>query len=80
MTDHAVTADTIQGLYENGHQLGQVVVGLKSLASGLKVNWVQGTLFDATNVAGPWTPVANALSPLAIAPTNSSGFFRVLLH
>ncbi len=78
--NHALTADTIQGLYENGHQLGQVVVGLKSLASGLKVNWVQGTLFDATNVAGPWTPVANALSPLVIAPTNSSGFFRVLLH
>jgi hypothetical protein len=45
----------------------------------LILDWYPGTLLQATNLAGPWT-TNFAAAPLAIAPTNSKMFFRVLVN
>lgn len=42
----------------------------------LTLDWPQGTLLEATNIAGPWT--ANpALSPFLVTPTGPQKFYRV---
>jgi len=47
----------------------------------LTLNWANyGTLVSATNIAGPWVPVAGAVSPFQVNPTNAMEFFRVKLH
>jgi hypothetical protein len=57
-----------------------VQVGLQKTGAGLNLNWPQGTLFQATNLSGPWSAVTNAASPFTMTPTNAAGFFRVLLR
>lgn len=42
----------------------------------LKLEWLGGTLLQATNVAGPWT-TNPATSPYLVAPTESKQFFRL---
>ncbi len=78
--NHALTAAQIQGLYDNGHLLSQVRVGMQQAGNGLHLDWPQGTLFQAANITGPWSAVRNAGSPFAVTPTNPAAFFRVLLQ
>jgi hypothetical protein len=78
--NYALTPVQIQQLYNNGYQLPQVQVGIQTFGTGLNVNWPQGTLFQSTNLAGPWSAISNAVSPFAMTPTNAAGFFRVLLR
>lgn len=78
--NYALSPAQIQQIYNNGHQLPQVQVGLQAAGAGLNLNWPQGTLFQATNLSGPWSAVTNAASPFAVTPTNAAGFFRVLLR
>jgi hypothetical protein len=78
--NYALTSAQIQQLYDNGHQLPQVQVGLQKAGAGLNLNWPQGTLLQATNLTGPWAAITNAASPFAVTPTNAAGFFRVLLR
>ena len=78
---HALTPAQIQQLYDNGHQLSQVWLGLnQSGASSLNLTWPQGTLLRATNLAGPWSAVTNTVSPFVTNLTNPAAFFRVLLQ
>ncbi len=78
--NHALTPAQVGQLYDNGHQLTQVQVGLQSAGTGLNVNWPQGTLFQATNLSGPWSAITNTASPFSVRATNAAGFFRVLLR
>jgi hypothetical protein len=78
--NYALTPAQIQRLYDNGYQLPQVQVGLQPAGAGLNLNWPQGTLFQSTNLSGPWSAITNAASPFAVTPTNAAGFFRVLLR
>lgn len=78
--NYALTPAQIEQLYDNGHQLALVQVGLQKSGVGLNLSWPQGTLFQATNLAGLWSAVTNAASPFAVTPTNAAGFFRVLLR
>jgi hypothetical protein len=48
--------------------------------ANLTLSWPQGTLLQATNLAGPWSALANAALPFVVTPTNSAAFFRVLLQ
>jgi RHS repeat-associated protein len=48
-------------------------------AGNLTLNWAQGTLLQATNLAGPWS-TNTATSPYTFAPTNSQKFFKLLLN
>jgi regulation of enolase protein 1 (concanavalin A-like superfamily) len=78
--NYALTPAQIQQLYDNGHQLPLVQVGLQKFGAGLNLSWPQGTLFQATNLTGPWAAVTNAASPFPVTPTNAAGFFRALLR
>ena len=51
-------------------------IGLSG-AGSLKLTWLQGTLLQATNIAGPWS-TNGAGSPYVIAPTNSQMYFKLL--
>jgi hypothetical protein len=70
----------------NGAQLQAVSldpVRITSTVSGgaLTLNWANyGTLLSATNLAGPWVPVAGGMSPFVISTTNAAEFFRVKIH
>jgi hypothetical protein len=77
---HALTGSQIQQLYEYGHQLPQVQIGLQTVSTGLNLTWLQGTLMETTNLSGRWSAVTNALSPLTLNPTNLDEYFKVLLH
>ena len=44
----------------------------------VEVTWPFGTLLEATNVKGPWTPVLES-SPHKVAPVTQK-FYRVLVH
>jgi hypothetical protein len=70
----------VQQFYANGFRLPQVQVGLQTSGRNLNLNWPQGTLFQATNLIGPWLRVTDAISPFAVTPTNSAIFYRVLLQ
>jgi hypothetical protein len=43
------------------------------------LTWSQGSLLQATNVAGPWTPTS-AASPYTVGTTNANTFFKVLVQ
>jgi hypothetical protein len=79
--NRALTPAQLQQLYDNGHQLSQVWLGLnESGTNSLNLTWPQGTLFQATNLSGPWSAVTNTVSPFVTTPTNPAAFFRVLLQ
>jgi Concanavalin A-like lectin/glucanases superfamily len=78
--NYALTPSEIQQLYENGHELAQVQIGVQASLSSINLAWPQGTLFQATNLIGPWSAMPNAVSPFTIVPTNPTAFFRVLLQ
>jgi hypothetical protein len=43
----------------------------------LELVWPAGTLYSATNVAGPWSAVSGAALPYyQVSPTNAAMFFR----
>lgn len=57
-----------------------LVVRVKTGTSGsspvLELIWPSGTLYTATNVAGPWTSVSGASQPYyTVTPTNSAQFY-----
>jgi len=78
--NEALTPTQVEQLYENGHELSQVQIGLQMSGANLTLSWPQGTLLQATNLAGPWSAVTNAVLPFVVTPTNSAAFFRVLLQ
>ena len=78
--NEALTPTQVEQLYENGHELPQVQIGLQMSGANLTLSWPQGTLLQATNLAGPWSALANAVSTFSVSPTNSAMFFRILLQ
>jgi beta-glucanase (GH16 family)/fibronectin type 3 domain-containing protein len=48
-------------------------------SGSLILDWTQGTLLSATNLLGPWLPVAGASSPYTNKPGGSQKFFRIQL-
>lgn len=78
--NYALTPTQIQQLYASGYQLPQVQVEVQNVGGNLNLTWPQGTLLQATNINGPWLAVTNVVSPVNVAPTNASMFYRVLLQ
>lgn len=76
----ALTPAQIQQLYENGFQLAQVQVGIQQSGENLTLTWPQGTLFQAPNLNGPWTPVTGVTSPYNVNPSVAQTFYRVRLQ
>lgn len=75
-----LTAAQLQQLYANGSQLAAIQLGCQKTGGNLSLTWPQGTLLQATNLAGPWSRASGNPSPLTVLPTNSAGFFRVLVQ
>ncbi len=69
----------------NGVQLQDNLVSVPSVrltvqrsGANLLLSWPQGTLLQATNVAGPYLPVSgNPPSPYTAVPTGAQRFYRV---
>jgi len=56
-----------------------VVLGFTAGSAGsFELQWSQGTLLQATNLAGPWT-TNTATSPYTVKPSGPQQFFRVLV-
>jgi autotransporter-associated beta strand protein len=74
---NALSAAQVQSLYQAGTNTAPMI-GLIPLGSprGMEVVWSQGSLAQATNLAGPWL-TNTAASPVIIQPTNAQMFFRV---
>jgi hypothetical protein len=54
-----------------------IVLTVKRNAEGVEISWSGGSTFEtATAVSGPWTPVANASSPLVEKPQDNQRFYR----
>lgn len=49
---------------------------IKSLGTQLELRWERGTLQEAVTLAGPWTLVADAFSPLTFQPSAAQRFYR----
>ena len=57
----------------------QVTLEYQFSGSSLQLSWSQGMLLQATNVAGPYTPVpGNPTSSYTVTPTEPQMFFRLL--
>ena len=78
--DYALTPAQIQQLYDNGHQLPQMQMGVQLIGGNVNLNWPQGTLLQSANLSGPWLAVPNTASSYNILPTNNAMFYRVLLQ
>ena len=52
---------------------------LRKQAGGLEISWspTGGTLESAASITGPFTPVANATSPVTVTPEGAAKFYRV---
>ncbi len=62
--------------------LGSQAVFISILSSGnnMTITWPAGALQSATNVAGPWIDLGNAVSPYVVIPSESQRFYRVRLQ
>lgn len=56
-----------------------VTLTIQLVGSNVLVSWPQGTLLEATSVAGPWT-TNSATSPYLVAPTAATRFYRVIVQ
>ena len=58
-----------------------VTLQIARVGSNIQLTWGSvGLLLEASNVNGPWTTNSLATSPYTVSPTNSSKFYRVLVH
>lgn len=78
--NYTMTPAQVQQLYDEGHQLSQIQLGLQNSGGNLTFSWAQGTLFQSDNVTGPWVRVTNAVSPFMLPSNTPTRFFRVLLQ
>jgi hypothetical protein len=77
----ALSSNQIISMYDAGVQIAPpVALDIAPAGPGnLTLTWSQGTLLQATNLAGPWS-TNTASSPFHISPTNSHMFFKVLVN
>jgi len=78
--NYSLAPAQVQTLYANGAELPQVQLGFQKSGANLNLTWPQGTLLQATNLAGPWWRATTASSPVSVSPTNATMFYRVLLQ
>ncbi len=76
----ALSAAQIAALYQAASIPPAVTVNFAPAVSGrLTLSWSQGTLLQATNLAGPWT-TNSAPSPYMVTPSNTQMYFKVLVN
>ncbi|EEF57829.1 LamG-like jellyroll fold domain-containing protein [Pedosphaera parvula] len=75
--NYAMTPAQIKGLYSAGGP-PSVTLNIQSSGANVVLTWAQGTLLQATSVAGPWT-TNNATSPYTTSPAGAQKFYRVIV-
>jgi len=78
----ALTFSQMQNLYQvaqEGLTANGIGLSIKNSGSQIVVNWNYGALLQATSLNGPWTPVANAISPYTVATAGAPVFYIVKL-
>jgi O-glycosyl hydrolase len=73
----ALSSSQVQTLYQAGVSLPPVGLTLTTLGSNAQLNWNYGVLQSATNAAGPYGDLTNAVQPWLLPLTNAQQFFRV---
>ena len=73
--NYPLSPTQVQMLY-NPSFVPTVTLGLQFTNGSLKLSWPNGTLLEATSLAGPWT-TNGAPSPLTVTPTGPGKFYRV---
>jgi hypothetical protein len=72
----ALTANQIKGHY-NASTLPATLTITRSGTSSVIVTWPYGTLLQADNITGPWTPVpGNPTSPATLSAGSAKKFYR----
>jgi hypothetical protein len=69
--DHTLTAQQLQALYYG------LALNIQPSGSNIILSWPQGTLLEATSLAGPWA-TNNASSPYTTTPGGSQKFYRLV--
>ena len=76
----ALTSAQVQGIYTNSPVLGQQFITIAHNGSNVSLSWQNGTLLQATNLLGPWTTNASAVSGYTVPATSGSMFFKLLVN
>ncbi len=75
--NYAFTPSQVLNLYNAAFGAApSVTLTIQKVGSNVQLSWPQGTLLEASNLAGPWT-TNTAASPYIVTPTNSANFYRV---
>jgi O-glycosyl hydrolase len=76
--NYALNKSQIKALYEAGVSLPSAGLTLQQMgANEMQLNWNYGVLQSATNVAGTYNDLTNAVQPYLIPATNAPRFYRV---
>jgi predicted alpha-1,6-mannanase (GH76 family) len=76
--DAANSAGSVGAIFAvSGVAVQPVSIGIALSGGQVILTWPFGRLLEATNLSGPWITNSAALSPYAVAPNGTSGFFRV---
>jgi hypothetical protein len=77
----AAISATVNGVTQSSSNItvSRAAIGISRSGSSLVLNWQSGTLLQATNLLGPWTTNASAVSGYTVPATNGSLFFRLLV-
>jgi predicted alpha-1,6-mannanase (GH76 family) len=76
--DAANSAGSVGAIFAvSGVAVQPVSLGIALSGGQVILTWPFGQLLEATNLSGPWITNSAALSPYAVAPNGTSGFFRV---
>ena len=57
-----------------------VFMSIQTSGNNIMINWPNGTLQSATNIAGPWNDLGGVAPPYRIIPSESQRFYRVRLQ
>jgi hypothetical protein len=77
---NGLSATQVLALYKACTNPPSILLNMVPTGGGnLILNWPAGLLLQATNLVGPWNTNL-AAPPLAITPTNSQMYFRMLIN
>jgi len=72
----ALSASQVANHYKAGTLIPRLTI-VRSGASNITITWPYGTLYQADNVTGPWTPVpGNPTSPYTTSASAAKKFYR----
>lgn len=73
----SLSPSEIQELFLTGLSGRPLRIGIEHAGTDVILTWKAGTLLEADEPTGPWTPVAGATSPYTTPAASGSRFFRV---